>query len=1180
MTKDEFAARMKGRILVLDGAMGTMIQRERLPEKDFCLGAGNIGRRGVRSCNDVLVATRPDVIKQIHRNYLDAGADIISTNTFNANRISLKEYGMAEQAQMLNRMGARLAVQTVDAYCRDCGLSEVERPLVAGSMGPTGVSLSIAMQEGEGFIEKFRNMEEAYREQAVSLIEGGVDLLLLETAFDMMNVKAAVYGIKSAFEETGKELPLMISVTLTEQGRLLSGQTIEQFVDSISNSGAICLGLNCGFGAGALAPYVKKLSEIAPGYVSVHPNAGLPDALGEYTDTAEKMRGEISDMLRNGYVNVIGGCCGTTPEHIRQIAEEARSCKPRELSLNPGLTDFLKIGERCNVAGSRKFLRLINEGKYKECLDIAAAQIEKGAEMLDVNMDDAMLDAKAQMSTFLTMLASDPRTQSVPVMIDSSDFEVVRDGLRYLPLRGIINSISLKNGEEEFLSKAREIQAMGCAMVVMAFDERGQADTLERRIEICARAYSLLTQKGGIPASDIVFDPNVLAIATGFETHRRYALDFLEATEWIKRNLPGARVSGGISNLSFSFRGIDPVRKAMHSIFLEHAIARGLDMAIVNPNTPLSSEWVEPELKMLIEDVLLMRREDADERLLDYALDLKKKLDDAKKSKTASPKTPHEEKSEEAIEPCLRLSEMLVSGDMMNLDSMVGDALAECNGSAMLVVDKALMAGMDKVGALFGAGKMFLPQVVRSAAVMKRAVEILTPVIEREQMAAGADSHSGRQVVVLATVKGDVHDIGKNIVATVLRCAGYEVEDLGVMTPAETIVEAAIKSSAVAIGLSGLITPSLHEMGVVAELMEQKGMTIPLFVGGATTSEMHTAVKLAPLYSGPVVRTGEAASLPGELSRFVNPESRSEAVEMLKKRQEELRNEYNGVPDTLSLQEARERRFKIKGASPEPLESGTHEYKISIAEAGARINWRALLKEWNLDTQDMESAEARKLISDARAMMMDINGAITAKVMLLKAHSEGDDILIEQEGGETLRIPTIRSCTPNPVTGVCLAMSDFIHPESDFIGLFAVSMAGSGVEEMIKELKQKDEYKSLLLQSLSHRLVEAATECMHRKVRKQLWGLGLRQGIRPAIGYPSLPDQSLVKELARLLDYKGMGIEVTEHGALSPSATTTGLIIGNSESRYFEVGRISDEMMEDYACRRGMNSNEMKEYLP
>ncbi len=1181
MTRDEFITRLQKKILVLDGAMGTMIQRQHLSEADFHIGLQSVSRSSVKGCNDVLVLTRPEIIKKIHRDYLDAGADIISTNTFNSNSISLKEYGLSGQASSLCCAGVRLAKDAVDEYCRENEVPCSERPLVAGSMGPTGVSLSIAMQEVGNFQTEFQRMVDAYEEQAAALIEGGTDILLLETAFDLMNAKAAVYGIKSAFKKLGVETALMISATLTEQGRLLSGQTLEQTVESLAHSGAVSIGLNCGFGASALIPYVKNLSEIVPVSVSTHPNAGLPDALGNYTDNPQKMCDEVREIMRQGCVNIIGGCCGTTPEHIHLIVREAKKWKPREITHALVDKHFIKIGERCNVAGSRKFLRLIGEGNYRECLDIAADQIEKGADILDINMDDAMLDTRMQMSTFLTMLASDPRAQSTPVMIDSSDFNVIRAGMRLLPLHGVVNSISLKNGEEEFLARASEIHAMGCSMVVMAFDEKGQADTFERRIEICSRAYNLLTKKAVVPASEIIFDPNVLAIATGIEAHRRYALDFLEATEWIKQNLPGARVSGGISNLSFSFRGIDPVRKAMHSIFLEHAIERGMDMAIINPNTPLDSAWVDPELHELIDDVLLMRRVDADERLVNYAVKLKQQLDEAKKNKVRDPKVIAEGKDTMDMKTsCERLSDMLVTGNMSGLEQTLDEALAESGGSAMTVVNKALMAGMNRVGELFGEGKMFLPQVVRCASVMKKAVEYLTPVIEKEQVGSSQNELSARQLVVLATVKGDVHDIGKNIVATVLRCAGYEVEDLGVMTPAEKIIETAVAKNAVAIGLSGLITPSLHEMGVVAEMMEQKGMTIPLFVGGATTSDVHAAVKLAPRYSGPVVRTGEAASLPGVLARFVDPGTQDEMFEALRSDQQLLMREYMSAVPQISLEDARNRSMKVVEEVIEPILPGEHEIEISIAEASPRINWRAMLKEWNLDPQDMESEEAKKLLFDARMLLMDIKGTIKAKVFLLSCHSEGDDIVVEYAGGKFLRLPTLRSCTPNPVTGICLAVSDFIRSEGDYIGLFAVTVAGSGIEERIEELSKEDEYRSLLLQSLSHRLVEAATDRMHRHVRKYMWGIGIRQGIRPAIGYPSLPDQSLVKELDKIIDYKGMGITVTERGALSPSATTTGLILAHPQSRYFEVGRISDEMLEDYAERRGMKKEIVREFLP
>ncbi|MCM1450836.1 MAG: methionine synthase [Clostridium sp.] len=1177
-------SRLEKEILVLDGAMGTMVMNAGLDEEDFRGERFASHPISLKGCNDALCLTRPDVIYGIHREYLRAGADIISTNTFNANKFSLAEYRLGECAEEISQAGAALARKAVDDYCEENGIEAERRPFVAGSVGPTGISLSIGARGESGEACDFEAMAAAYGQQAAGLIRGGADILLIETIFDALNAKAAAYGAMRAMEEAGKRLPIMVSATLTEQGRLLSGQTIGQFVEAMKHCRPVSFGLNCGFGAEALKPWAEKLAEISPAHVSMHPNAGLPDAMGRYLDSPEKMAEELSGLLGAGALNIIGGCCGTGPRHIELIKEKAKAVRPRPLpKASAGCGGFFKVGERCNVAGSRKFLRLVKEGKWNECLDIAAGQAEGGAQALDINMDDAMLDAKESMRKFVGMLVSDPCLSAMPLMIDSSDFGVIMSAMRQMPTKGIVNSISLKNGEEEFLSHAKEIYAMGCSMVVMAFDENGQADTLERKIEICGRAYRLLTERGGIPAEDIIFDPNVLAVATGIESYARYALDFIRATEWIKANLPGARVSGGVSNLSFSFRGIDPVRKAMHSIFLEHCIEKGMDMAIVNPSTPLTSEWVEPELHELIEDALLCRRDDATERLVACAMRIKAELEAAKEKKkaVASAQTMAEENATTA---CDRLAKKIEGGDASELGPLIGEALGECGGLAMEVVNRSLMAGMDKVGEKFGKGEMFLPQVVRSADAMKKAVEILTPIIEEQRGGEqGGTGAAKRPLVVLATVKGDVHDIGKNIVAIVLRCGGYDVLDLGVMVEAETIVESAIENKAAAIGLSGLITPSLHEMGVVALLMQERGLDIPLFVGGATTSDLHTAVKIAPLYSGAVVRTGDAASLPSAIAKHIDAEGAEMAREELARTQQRLRDEYAISVPLLSLDEARKRADSVEFSAQAPLHPGVHEFKISVSEAAPLINWRAFLKEWGLDVSgeasEHDKREAERLTRDARGMLGGMDGKLSAKVIIANACGEGDDIVAEMPDKTKLRIPTLRSLAPNPTTGKCLAMSDFVCADGDYIGIFCVTVAGSGIGEASAKLKGEDEYGALMLQSLSHRLAEAATEWMHRHARRVLWGIGDKEGIRPAVGYSSLPDQSIVKILDKALDYASMGVSVTEHGALYPSGTTTGLIIGHPSARYFSVGALTEEARREYAGRREMDIEELRQYI-
>lgn len=1181
MSVDQLKNRLKEEVLVLDGAMGTMIMRENLAESDFRGERFKEHPVLIKGCNDILVLTRPEVIYGIHAAYLKAGADIISTDTFNANRLSLADYQLADNVVEICREGARLARKAVDDFCSANDIPDDRRPFVAGSMGPTGVSLSIS-REGGGADIGFSELADVFAEQATALIEGGVDILLMETIFDILNAKAAAVGINRAFETTGKRVPVIISATLTPQGRLLSGQTLAQFLDAMSHYGAFAYGLNCGMGAEGMAGLIEELSALSPVFVSMHPNAGLPDELGYYKDTPEIMLNEIRPVIEKGLVNIIGGCCGTTPDHIRLIAGEAKRHAPRGVASraiqNPDINKrgFLKIGERCNVAGSRKFLRLVREEKWGEALEIAEGQLAKGAGMLDVNMDDSLLDAPSVMKRFASLLTSDALTADTPLMIDSSDFDVISGVLPVLPLKGIVNSISLKNGEEEFIVRARYIYEMGFDMVVMGFDEKGQADTLERRKEIFTRAYSLLTE-AGIPPTSIVFDPNVLAVATGIEAHSRYGLDFLESISWIKENLPATRVSGGISNLSFSFRGIDPVRKAMHSIFLELAISRGLDMAIINPATPLDSEWVDPELKQLIIDLLLCKRPDATDRLLAYALELKKKLDAEKAERTAVKKTDAPRDSLPERSASEMLADVVLSGDSSRIEELLPLAIDECGGSAMRVVESALMKGMDRVGAEFAAGNIFLPQVVRSADVMKKAVNILTPLLEKEQSEQSVKGEESiRPKVVLATVKGDVHDIGKNIVSIVLRCSGFDVIDLGVMTPPEKIVDTAVSEGASAIALSGLITPSLHEMAVVAKMMEERRLTIPLFVGGATTSDLHTAVCLAPKYSGPVVHTDGAASLPGPLSDFISA-GREEPLALLRFRQAELADGYHKRKESgsCSLSEARSKSAPVDAPAAKPRSVGEHLLDIPVNELVSLINWRPLLHEWGLNPAESESSEAKKILQDAREILAGINGSFKASVVIMPARRDGDDIILEDGNA----IPTIRSLTPNPVTGECLALSDFVAQSDDHIALFAATGAGSGLPEEIEKQKENGEYQALLMQSVAHRLAEAATEWMHRYVRETLWGLPEDCGIRPAVGYSCLPDQSLVEVLDRYLDYDSLGISLTENGALYPSATTTGLIIAHPSSRYFETSKLTEEALNDYSRRRGRDLDYLRRFL-
>ncbi len=1101
-------------ILVLDGAMGTMIQRLGLTESDF-RGERFAAHEGeLRGCNDLLCLTRPEAIEEIHREYIAAGADIIETNTFNANRISLADYGLSDLAREIARAGAELARRAAAG-------TDV---LVCGSMGPTNVSLSL------GGDVTFDQMVEAYAEQAVGLLDCGVDLLMIETAFDTLNAKAAIAGIEAAQEQTGRRIPLMISATLTEAGRLLSGQTLRAFVNSVRHARPISIGLNCGFGADGMIPYLRELRDLDC-LVSCHPNAGLPDELGRYTETPEKMAASVERILGEGLVNIIGGCCGTTPEHIRLIKQQAAKAAPRvpagpaDLLYLSGLEaldvrpdEFLKVGERCNVAGSRKFLNLINEGNYSEALEIAEAQVQAGARVLDINMDDGLLDAPEAMARFVAMLTVNPLTARVPLMIDSSDFKVITRALKLIQGRSIVNSISLKEGEEIFLEHAREIRRLGAAVVVMAFDEKGQADTVERRIEICRRSYRLLTEKAGFRGNEIVFDPNVLAVATGIEAHDSYALDFLQATEWIARNLPGARISGGVSNLSFSFRGNNPLRKAMHALFIDHGRKRGLSMAIMNPTAPIEpTPDMDPEMLEAIDDVLLLRRPDATERLTAIAA---RALPSAPQptAKSAPKKKPE----------APTLASLLIAGHSDGLETLLDEAVGR-TGSAMGVINGELMDAMNRIGELFGRGEMFLPQVVRSAAIMRKAVDHLTPLIEAEGARQGADGT--RPTMVLATVKGDVHDIGKNIVAVVMRCAGFRIVDLGVMVPAEKIIRTAIDEHADAIGLSGLITPSLKEMANVAEMLASNGLDIPLFVGGATTSALHTALKIAPLYEAPVVRTADAASLPAIVKQISNPE----VAAKIREEQAELRRQHSEKMPSLSLDEARQTAEPVAEPAPCPKQTGRFEFHPSVEELTLLINWRAFLGEWRLDPSGI-SPEAKRLLEEAREELSHLNATVNAAVRILPAQRTAPEVITI----EGVDFETPRSLRPNTASGRCLALADFVATEGDHIGLFGVC---------VNFPAEGDEYRSLLRQTLGHRLAEAATEWLNRKVNAELWGV--EKSIRPAVGYSSLPDQQLIFKLDRVLPLAPLGITLTENGAMNPGSSTCGLILAHPSARYF-----------------------------
>lgn len=1174
---------VKHRIMILDGAMGTMIQKRNLTEADFRGEHFHSWSYPLKGCNDLLCLTAPNTISEIHSEYLNAGATIIETNSFNANAISLADYGLSDYVTEINLAAARLARAATDIYRKTHPESEC---YVAGSVGPTGKSLTMSSGTEEENIT-WDTLVSTYTEQMSALIAGGVDALLIETIFDGLNAKAAIYASRRAMENAGRRVPLMLSVTLTESGRTLSGQTIEAFVATVAHAEPLSTGLNCGFGADGMMKHIEALQKF-PFAVSAYPNAGLPNEMGEYDETPDTMAHKLQPMTERGLVNIVGGCCGTTPEHIRAIATMAKQHRTRIIPASPdcltlaGLEplevsprcNFMNIGERCNVAGSRKFLRLIKEKSSDEAIGIARTQVEAGAQAVDINMDDAMLDSTVEMAAFIDRINTEPEVARVPLMIDSSDWSTIVTGLKHTQGRPIVNSISLKEGETTFTEKARFIREMGAAVVVMAFDEQGQADTFERKIEVCSRAYKILTGTVGFRGHEIIFDPNVLAIATGIESHNSYALDFIRATAWIKANLPGAKVSGGISNLSFSFRGNNYVREAMHSVFLYHAIAAGMDMGIVNAAAMVPIDEIPQHLRNALEDVILNRRNDATETLTAIAEQIKNYNTPIQESRHDTALTLS---ATDAVE------NMLIKGTADGLEQQLEQLLTEL-GSATMIIDEVLMSGMNRVGQLFGEGKMFLPQVVKSAHIMKQAVTWLTPHIEQEKLARG-NSSSGK--VVIATVKGDVHDIGKNIVSVIMSCNGFEMIDLGVMVPGEEIVAKAKSENADFIGLSGLITPSLDEMCNVARLMEAAGMTIPLLIGGATTSELHTAVKIAPCYSGPVVHIRDAAMIPTVAHRLMNAETRTRVIAENHAHQQWLRDCHNSRPQQLTIEEARLRRFDYGDNTviPAPKYPGIHNLIIPVSEARRLINWRAFFAVWKLapsfasiaqiqgcdhcraqwlasvpESDRGKAAEAMQLWKEANRgldtieKILDGDG-LHARVALLPAGSRNEEIIYRNQGDiHTLSTP--RQLADEE--GERLSLADFIKPignhsqSEDWIGIFAVT-AGLKIQETIDRHKSNtDDFKTILFQTLADRLAEAATEIMHNKVRSELWG-HTGKGIRPAIGYPSLPDQRLVFLADKVIDYKSLDITLTENGALYPPASTTGYIFAHPDARYFSV---------------------------
>ena len=1205
---------LKERVLVLDGAMGTMIQKYNLTETDYRGERFKDFSSDLKGNNDLLCLTKPEVIREIHEAFLDAGADIIETNSFNSTSISLADYQMENLVRELNLAAAHIAREAADKFSM---LTPDKPRFVAGALGPTNKTASMSPDVNDpGYRAiRFDNLKNAYSEQVEALLDGDVDLLLVETIFDTLNAKAALFAIEESLEKRGlHNFPVMVSGTIADaSGRTLSGQTLEAFLNSLRHIDLLSIGLNCSMGAKDMRPYLEELSEKAPFYISAYPNAGLPNQFGEYDETPAQMSVQIQDFLDNRFVNIIGGCCGTTPDHIRAFAKAAEKAVPHNQSTPEKMTrlsglepltisketNFVNVGERANVAGSRKFLRLIQEEKYEEALSICRQQVEDGAQVIDVNMDDAMLDAEKEMVTFLNLLMSEPDIAKRPIMIDSSKWSVIEAGLKCLQGKAIVNSISLKEGEEAFIEKAKKIKKYGAAAVVMAFDEEGQATNYERRIEICERAYRTLTEKAGFPPEDIIFDPNVLTVATGIEEHNTYALDFINTVKWIKEHLPYAKVSGGISNVSFSFRGNNVVREAMHSVFLFHAINAGLDMGIVNAGMLQIYDEIPKDLLERVEDVILNRRPDATERLIEIAEQVK-----------GSGKS--EEKKDEwrdfPVEK--RLEHALVKGIVDFVEQDVEEIRPKYE-FALNIIEGPLMNGMNVVGDLFGKGKMFLPQVVKSARVMKKAVAYLLPFIEEEK--AKNPNPEAQKKVLLATVKGDVHDIGKNIVGVVLACNNYEVIDLGVMVPTETILKRAKEEQPDIIGLSGLITPSLEEMVNVAKEMERQKLNIPLMVGGATTSKIHTAVKIAPNYSQPVLHVKDASLSAGAVANLLS--KNPEFIEKYQKEYQEVRD-FHGKKKRkqyLSLEEARQNSFKSDwNTTPIYNPNFTGVKKLMdypLDKIREYIDWTFFCLAWGFkgkypailnDTE--KGKQARKLMNEANALLDEIIEKkmlqANAVIGIWPANSIGDDIELYGENGEVIaHFNHLRQQIVKADNSPNLCLSDYIAPKTsgktDYIGGFAVT-AGIGQDKWVKHFEaENDSYKALLLQSLADRLAEAFAELVHEMIRKEYWGYAADenltkeqlikmeyQGIRPALGYPACPEHSEKEVLFDLLKASEVGITLTEHYAMYPTASVSGQIFAHPEAHYFGVEKISKDQAEDYARRKNVSLEQVEKFLP
>ena len=1203
---------------MLDGAMGTMIQKYRLDEEGYRSAIYADHPVSLRGNNDILNITRPGIICEIHTEFLEAGADIIETNTFNSNAISMADYRMEHLVGEINTAAVKLAKQCAQRFNE----SDPSRPrFVAGAIGPTNKTASMSPDVNDPAYRAvtFDDLKDVYYEQAEALLDAGADILLLETVFDTLNAKAALSAINSLFLNKQKRIPVMLSFTITDaSGRTLSGQTLEAFLYSVSHFPLLSVGLNCAMGAKELSSHIEELSNLTGFYTSIYPNAGLPNQFGEYDEKPEEMALFIERFLKKRLVNIVGGCCGTTGEHIKVFSELARNAAVRiPPSVKPALrlsglealpvyegSNFINIGERTNVSGSRKFARLIREEEFEEALEVARQQVDNGAQIIDINMDDAMLDSEKSMVKFLNLLAAEPDIARVPVMIDSSKWSVLEAGLRCLQGKGIVNSISLKEGEEAFMEQARFIKDMGAAVVVMAFDERGQADDLKRRIEICGRAYGLLVNKAGFPPEDIIFDPNILTICTGMEEHDNYAVDFLKSVEWIRANLPYASVSGGISNLSFSFRGNDSIREAMHAAFLYHAIKAGLTMGIVNAGSLMVYDQIPESLLSLVEDAIFNRTKDATPRLTRYA----------------------EEKGKPGERDTIRIAEWrekpvtdrIIYALVNGLDQFIEKDVEEARGNfdrALNMIEGPLMQGMNVVGDLFGEGKMFLPQVVKSARVMKKAVAYLQPFVEQEKLEGDTSRNAGK--IVLATVKGDVHDIGKNIVGVVLGCNNYEVIDLGVMVPSEKIIESAIREKADVVGLSGLITPSLEEMVHVAGQMQLRGLNIPLLIGGATTSEMHTAVKIAPAFDSPVIHVRDASKCTGVLSSLLSPTQKPAYIRQMGERYDGLREKQKNFrkgKQYVSLEEARKNRFTFDPEQSQITRPPGSEVVLKSLPAGKLIpyiDWTFFFHAWEIRGKypaifddPVKGEEAVSLHKDAMDMLERITRddmlEISGMAAFYPAASKGDDVIVYnnyERDREVTRFHFLRNQEKKEGGAPNLCLADFIAPVesgiTDVMGLFAVT-AGKGIAQWTGKFEDAgDDYSSIMLKILADRLAEAFAEYLHEMVRKEYWGYASGEnlmphdmlkeqyrGIRPAPGYPACPEHS---EKATLFEILGApektGIELTENYMMTPAASVSGYYFAHPESRYFNIGRILEDQVQDYAARKGISTEKAMQLL-